>query len=138
MLEMGVIGEMVRERLWSCIGGERRWGHAGSLYHLASCVETGVGGVKKDMGRAVRIYEEARKKGSHQAETRLAELKSLTTLSSPPPSTPPITSSFPHLTKHSASRPLHPSINVPRDSGKLVSIDSWGSVNQLGLGRGVL
>ncbi|KAJ3095641.1 hypothetical protein HDU97_006748 [Phlyctochytrium planicorne] len=151
MLEIGITSEgespdPEQAVQWYKRAAER--GHAGSLFHLAACVEGGVGGVRQDHEKAVKLYEEAKKKGSQEAKTRLDDLRSLTDLTSnsnlksTSNSNQRPLSSTPNLTTTSSGQKRHQrgtsgggggftKINNavgPVDSGKLVSIDSWPSV----------
>ncbi|KAJ3192341.1 hypothetical protein HK101_006712 [Irineochytrium annulatum] len=98
-------------------------GHGPSLYNLAACFEGGVG-VRRDFERAVKIYEEAEKKGSKEARERLDALRSIQDL----PSESFDSRSGPTFRTRSLS-PSGRKLGGIGDSGKMVSID--GSESRL-------
>ncbi|KAJ3103257.1 hypothetical protein HDU96_009312 [Phlyctochytrium bullatum] len=114
-------------------------GHAGSLYHLAACVEAGVGGVKQDFQKAIKLYEEAQKKGSPEAKARLDMLRSMTDLSSPLGSSATLSASSPSLLSPKHAQTGSKDSLTHRRTGRSLSPASrgekWQNGGEGGVGR---
>ena len=49
-------------------------GHAGAMYNMAMCYENGLG-VPKDFTKAIKLFEEAERRGCVEAKDRLNQFK---------------------------------------------------------------
>ncbi|KAJ3411423.1 hypothetical protein HDV05_002205 [Chytridiales sp. JEL 0842] len=79
LLELGLVGEPDVDGALECYKLAAQAGHGGSMYNLGALFESGVG-VGRDFGRAVRMYEEAERRGNWEASERLEVLRSLSEL----------------------------------------------------------